>query len=272
MIAAVALIVLSVVTFDCRRPASDIGRATCRSADLTTAHVAVGVAYEGLLHSRAGASREHLIADQERWARNNHSLCVESVRRYTTRCVDTQIAVCLTERMSARTGRLLAMPSGAAYPFISEHLMLKFGLAARSAYRLFVSYPRFDLPGIDSGALNQQVEKAARERIEVDPFPRPGDDFPGPWLTEIRHDLRFPAPGLVAVLSSIYLQHDGSRPTTVSAGMLVDLRAGRREGVEIVFRSYEEGSGPNGARLVAIPYARLKDIIRRDGPLAEKAR
>ncbi|MBX3500049.1 MAG: hypothetical protein KF889_11430 [Alphaproteobacteria bacterium] len=128
--------------------------------------------------------------------------------------------------MSARTGRLLAMPSGAAYPFISEHLMLKFGLAVRSAYRLFVSYPQFDLPGVDSGVLNQQIEKAARERIQVDPFPRPGDDFPGPWLTEIRHDLRFPAPGLVAVLSSIYLQHDGLRPTNVSAGMLVDLRAG----------------------------------------------
>ncbi|MBX3500050.1 MAG: hypothetical protein KF889_11435 [Alphaproteobacteria bacterium] len=45
------MIVLSVVTsagaqaLDCRRPASEIDRATCRGADLMTARAAVGVAY-----------------------------------------------------------------------------------------------------------------------------------------------------------------------------------------------------------------------------------
>ena len=45
-----------------------------------------------------------------------------------------------------------------------------------------------------------------------------------------------------------------------------------RENVEIVFRYYEEGAGPTGPRLIAIPYTRLKDLIRGDGPLAEKTR
>lgn len=309
-------------TLDCQRPVSEIDRATCRSADLMTARGAVGVAYEGLLHSLSGAAREHLVADQERWARNNHSLCVESVRRFATARIDTQIAACLTERMSARTGRLLVTPAGNDYPFISEHLLLRFGLAARSAYRLFVFYPRFDMPGVDNRALNEDIERSARQRIDVEAFPRANDDFPGPWILEMRHDLRFPARGLVAIAYSIYSQLDGARPGNISVGMLADIRSGKdldiddiltegwqkpiaalcleemrrqpgdmpaearlvqllaepnrwlfgREGVEIVFRYYEDGAGPSGPRLVAIPYARLKDIIRRDGPLAEKAR
>lgn len=327
-IAAVALVLLSLAAptgaqaLDCRQPASDIDRATCRSADLMTARGAVGVAYEGLLHSLSGAAREHLIADQERWVRNNQSLCVESVRRFATARIDTQIAACLTERMSARTGRLLAMPAGAEYPFISEHLLLDFGLAARSAYRLFVSYPRFDPPDVDSRALNEQITQSARQRMDVRPLPRPGEDFPGPWLVEVRHDLRFPARGVAAVLSSDYSRLDWVPPRSVSLGMLVDVARGKelgiddifsdtwrqvvpalclaemrrqpgdipsearltemlaqpdrwlfgREGVEIVFRFYEEGAAPNGARLIAISYAQLKDVLRRDGPLAEKAR
>jgi uncharacterized protein len=308
---------------DCQRPGSDIDRATCRSADLMTARGMVSVAYEGLLHSLTGAAREHLVADQERWTRNNQSLCVESVRRFATARIDTQIAACLTERMSARNGRLLAMPAGDEYPFISEHLLLDFGLAAKSAYRLFAAYPQFDLPGVDSRALNKEIVEWARQRLDVKPFPRPGDDFPGPWLVEIRHDLRFPARGVAAVLSSDFSHLDWVPPRSVSLGMLVEIAKGKelaiddvfsdgwrrlipelcledmrrrpggsvpsearfvemlsepnrwlfgREGVEIVFRYYEAGSTGTGARLIAIPYARLRDIIRRDGPLAEKLR
>jgi len=287
-----------------------------------TAHGAVGVAYEGLLHTLSGAAREHLVADQARWVRNNQALCIESIRHFVGTRVDTQIAACLTERMSARTGRLLAMPAGGDYPFVSDHLMLKAGLAARSYSRLFAAHPRFDRPGVDSKALNERIDTSARERIEAGPFPTAGDDFPGPWLLEMRHDLRFPASGLVAIAYSIYSQLDGARPGNVSVGMLVDSRSGReldiddvliegwrktvatfcleemrrtpgatpsearllqmlaepdrwlfgREGVEIVFRYYEEGAGPSGPRLIAISYAKLKDVIRRDGPLAEKAR
>jgi hypothetical protein len=186
---------------------------------------------------------------------------------------------------------------------------------------LFVSYPRFDLPGVNSRALNEQITQRARQRMDVKPFPRPGDDFPGPWLVEVRHDLRFPARRVAAVLSSDYSQLDHVPPRSVSVGMLVDIATGKeltvddlftdgwrrvipaicqeemrrqpgsvpsearlaemllepnrwlfgREGVEIVFRFYEEGATGTGARLIAIPYSRLKDIIRRDGPLGEKA-
>jgi hypothetical protein len=308
-------------TLDCQRPASDIDRAICGSADLMTARGAVGVAYEGLLHSLTGAAREHLIADQERWVRANQSLCVETIRRFTGIRVDTQIAACLAERMSARAGRLLAMPAGDDYPFISDHLLLRAGLAARSSYRLFATFPRFDQPGIDNKALNEQIERSARERVDVEILPRANDDFAGPWVQEMRHDLRFPARGVAAVLYAVYSRLDGSRPANVSLGLLVDMKAGRaldiddvltegrqkpvaalcleelrkdpgdvprearlvemlaepdrwlfgREGVEIVFRGNEEGAGRSGPRLIAIPYTRLKDIIRRDGPLAEKA-
>jgi len=308
-------------TFDCQRPSSDIDRTICSSADLMTARGATGVAYEGLLHSLAGAAREHLIADQERWNRSNQSLCVESIRRFAVGRVDTQIAACLTERMSARTARLLAMPAGGDYPFISDHLMLKAGFTARSHHRLFAGYPRFDLPGVDTKALNGRIERAARERIDIGQLPRAGDDYAGPWRQEMRHDLRFPARGVVAIIYGIYSQLDGARPGNVSLGMLVDTRSGKeldvddvltegwekhvaalcieemrkqpgdvprearlvemlaepsrwlfgREGVELVFRANEEGTGRSGPRLIAIPYARLKDVIRRDGPLGEKA-
>jgi uncharacterized protein YecT (DUF1311 family) len=325
---AIALFLLSLTataqaqTLNCQQPDSDIDRATCRSADLMTARGSVGVAYEGLLHSLSGQAREHLIADQERWIRGSQSLCVESIRRFTTLRVDTQVAACLAERMSARTGRLLAMPSGGDYPFISDQLSLKAGLAARSTYRLFASYPRFDRPGIDNKALNQQIERSANERVGVGPFPTPGDSYPGPWRVEVRHDLRFPVRGVAAVLYSDFAQLDSVPPRSISLGMLVDLAAGKalgvddvftegwrqivpalcledmrrnpngvpgegrlvemlsepnrwlfgREGVEIVFRFYEEGATSTSARLVAIPYAKLKDVIRRDGPLADKAR
>ncbi len=324
---AIALFLLSLTataraqTLNCQQPDSDIDRATCRSADLMTARGSVNVAYEGLLHSLSGPARDHLIADQERWMRSNQSLCVESIRRFTTLRADTQVAGCLAERMSARTGRLLAMPSGGDYPFISEQLLLKAGLAARSTYRLFASYPRFDRPGVDSKALNEQIERSANERVGVGPFPRPGDSYPGPWRIEVRHDLRFPTRSVAAVLSSDYAQLDSVAPHNISLGMLVDVAAGKalgiddvftdgwrqvvpalcveemrrnaigtpsetrlvemlsqanrwlfgREGVEIVFRLNEEGATSSAARLVAIPYAKLKDVIRRDGPLAEKA-
>lgn len=327
-IAAVALLLPSLAasagaqTLDCQQPKSDIDRAICRNADLMTARGALGVAYEGLFHSLTGAARDHLVADQERWLRNNQTLCVASIRRITTARVDTQTAACLTERMAARTGRLLATPAGRDYPFVSEHLLVDFGLAARSAYRLFFSYPQFDLPGTDNRAVNQDVVRSARERMDVKPLPRAGDDFPGPWLLEGRHDLRFPVRGLVSVISSIYSQLDGARPMNVSVGRLVDVTSGKaldiddilndgwprrvaalcleemrrqpgdvppeariaemlaepdrwmfgRDNVEIVFRYYEEGSAPTGPRLIAIPYTRLKGIIRRDGPLADKAR
>ena len=325
---AIALLLLSLTAtaraqaLDCQHPVSDIDRATCRSADLMTARGAMSVAYEGLLHSLSGPAREHLIADQERWMRGNLSLCIESIRRFTTERPDTQAAACLTERMSARTGRLLAIPSGADYPFISEQLLLKAGLAARSTYRLFAAYPRFDRPGVDNKALNDRIERAASERIDVGPFPTRGDSYPGPWRVEIRHDLRFPTRNVAAVLSSAYSQLDAVPPRSISLGMLVDIAAGKalgvddvftdgwrqvvpalcleeirrspndlpsearlvqmllepnrwlfgRESVEIVFRFYEEGATSTSARLIAIPYAKLKDVIRRDGPLAEKAR
>lgn len=327
-VAAFASLLLSLtatapaLALDCQRPASDIDRAICRSADLMTAHGAVGVAYEGLLHSLAGAAREHLVADQRRWASLNQKLCIESIRFFVRERVDTQIAACLTERMSARNARLLATPAGADYPFISDHLMLKAGPAARSYFRLFASHPRFDQPGVDNKQLNERIERVARERIDVGPFPTPGDSFPGPWRVEVRHDLRFPARGLVAVLSSDYSQTDEVPPRSISLGMLVDIAAGKalgvddlftdgwrqlvpalcleeirrnpagvpsqdkllemlaepnrwlfgRDSVEIVFRYFEEGATGTGARLVAIPYAKLGDIIRRDGPLADKAR
>jgi hypothetical protein len=325
---AIALLLLSLTTtaraqtLECQQPVSEIDRATCRSADLMTARGSMSVAYEGLLHSLSGPAREHLIADQERWVRSNQSLCVESIRRFASDRPDTQVAACLTERMSARTGRLLAIPSGSDYPFISEQILLKAGLAARSIYRLFASYPRFDRPGIDNKALNDRIERAASERIDVGPFPTRGDSYPGPWRVEIRHDLRFPTRTVVAVLSSDYSQLDAVPPRSISLGMLVDVAAGKalgvddvftdawrqvvpalcledmrrspnglpsearlvqmlsepnrwlfgREGVEIVFRFYEEGATSTSARLIAIPYAKLKDVIRRDGPLAEKAR
>ncbi len=324
---AIALLLLSPTataraqTLDCQQPVSDIDRATCRSADLMTARGSMNVAYEGLLHSLSGPAREHLIADQERWMRGNQSLCVESIRRFTTLRVDTQVAACLAERMSARTGRLLATPSGGDYPFISEQLLLKAGLAARSTYRLFASYPRFDRPGVDNKALNEQIERSAHERVDVGPFPTRGDSYPGPWRVEVRHDLRFPVRSVAAVLFSAYAQLDAVPPRSISLGMLVDFAAGKalriddvftdawrqvvpalcleeirrnpngvpsearlvemlsepdrwlfgREGVEIVFRFYEEGATSTSARLVAIPYPKLKDVIRRDGPLAEKA-
>jgi len=327
-IAAIASLLLSLATtaggqaLDCQRTASDVDRAICRSADLVTGHGSVGVAYEGLLRSLSGAGREHLVADQKRWARNNQALCVDSIRLFDASPVDTRVAACLTGRMVARTGRLVAMPSGADYPFISDHLMLKAGLAARSYYRLFATHPGFDLPGVDNKALNDQIERSARAGVEAGPFPAAGDDFRGPWVYEKRHDLRFPARGVVAVIYGVYSQLDGSRPTSVSVGMLTDIRSGKelnidevlmegwqqsvaalclaemrkrpgdvpsetrliqmlaepnrwlfgRESVEIVFRYHEDGAGPSGPRLVAISYARLKDIIRRDGPLGEKAR
>ena len=323
---AVALLLLPMSTaaqaLDCQHPGSDIDRVICHSADLMTARASVGVAYESLLSSLSGPARVHLIADQERWARGNQALCVDSIQRFTTAHVETQVAACLVDRMSARSGRLMAMPSGDAYPFISEQLMLKAGLAGGSIYRQFASYPRFDRPGVDNNALNQQIERSMRERIDVGPFPTPGDSYPGPWRVEIRHDLRFPATGVAAVLSSAYSQLDAVPPRSISLGMLVDVAAGKalgiddvftdgwrqvvaalcledmrrtpnsvpdearlvamlsqpdrwlfgRAGVEIVFRFNEEGATGTGARLVAIPYAKLKDVIRRDGPLAEKAR
>ena len=296
---AIALLLLSLTataraqTLECQQPVSEIDRVICRSADLMTARGSVGVAYEGLLHSLSGPARDHLIADQERWTRGNQSLCIEAIRRFATGRADTQIAACLAERMSAR-----------------------------STYRLFAAYPRFDLPGVDSKALNQQIERAAGERVDVGPLPRAGDSYPGPWRVEIRHDLRFPVRGVAAVLSSDYSQLDAVPPRSISLGMLVDVVAGKalgiddvftdgwrqivpalcleemrrnpngvpsearlvemlsepnrwlfgREGVEIVFRFYEEGANSTSARLIAIPYAKLKDVIRRDGPLAAKAR
>lgn len=306
---------------DCQRPASEVHRAICRNADLMTAHGAVGAAYDGLLRSLSGAAHAHLVADQTRWARNNQALCIDSIRLFDATRVDTRTAACLTGRMVARTGRLVAMPAGADYPFISDHLVLKAGLAARSYYRLFATHPRFDRPGTDNKALNDEIERSVREGLEVGPFPADGDDFRGPWVYEKRHDLRFAARGVVSVIFGIYSQLDGARPMSVSIGMLADIRSGkeltiddvlmegwqrpvaalcleemrkqpgdvpsearliqmlaepnrwlfRRESVEIVFRYYEEGAGPSGPRLIAIPYARLNDIIRRDGPLGEKA-
>jgi hypothetical protein len=324
---AIALLLLSLTataraqTLECQQPASEIDRVTCRSADLMTVRGSVGVAYDGLLHSLSGPAREHLIADQERWTRGNQALCIESINRFATGRTDTQVAACLAERMSARNGRLLAILAGADYPFISEQLLVKAGLAARNTFRLFASYPRFDLPGVDSKALNEKIERSASERVDVGPLPRAGDSYAGPWKVEIRHDLRFPTRRVAAVQSSDYSQLDSVPPRSISLGMLVDVAAGKalsiddvftdgwrrvvpalcledmrrnpyglpsearlvemlsepnrwlfgREGVEIVFRLNEEGATSNTARLVAIPYAKLKDIIRSDGPLAQKA-
>jgi len=325
---AIALLLLSLTTtaraqtLNCQQPDSDIDRATCRSSGLMTVRSSVGVSYEGLLSTLSGPAREHLVADQERWTRGNQSLCIESINRFATGRTDTQVAACLAERMSARNGRLRAIPSGADYPFISEQLLLKAGLAARSTYRLFAAYPRFDRPGVDSKALNERIERSANERVGVGPFPTPGDSYPGPWRVELRHDLRFPTRTVAAVLTSDYSQLDAVPPRSISLGMLVDVAAGKalgiddvftdgwrqvvpalcleeirrspnsipsdakllemlsepnrwlfgREGVEIVFRFYEEGATSTSARLIAIPYAKLKDIIRGDGALASKAR
>jgi uncharacterized protein len=215
---------------DCAKTATAIERAVCSNAALLAAERKMVATYAALAGSLAGAAKDHLAADQARWLANRNSVCVGEA---------AEIEDCLESRYRERTALLDWLAEG-AYPFISEHAIVRIGKARGIPYTIDASYPQFDGTSADFGAVNREIAATTGEAAErVVPGPdadNGGGNYNGPaWGYEQAYTLHRPGPNAITVYFRYDSYEGGTHGIVGVTALLVDLRTGRAVGPEGVF-------------------------------------
>lgn len=302
-------------SFDCGKASTPVERTICKSSELAKADRDVAAAYAALAVKLSGAAKDHLVKDQQRWAGNrNHA------------CTGEDAATCLKSRYENRLALLKELGAG-AYPFVVEQAIVRAGKVKATRYRIDASYPQFDGPNVNFGALNAKFANTVKEAAgEAVPSADIGDDVDQTWSYEQSFAIYRPGPSTISVEVSFYAFTGGAHGNGSTYAVLVDLRTGRElkpesafaaggewlravtaivaadlkkqfverpgfddalepaklaelmadpgrylfkaDGLEIIFNQYDVGPYAAGTYQVAIPYSRLRSIIRADGPIA----
>lgn len=286
---------------DCTKATTAIERTICGSAGLSAADAKMAVAYAALAGPLGVMAKDHLAADQARWAVNRDSACIGE---------PAEIEECLETRYRERTVRLEWLADG-TYPFVSEQAIVKTGKARGIPYVIDASYPQFDGTGADFGAVNREIATMTGEAAErVIPGPdadNGGGNYNGPtWGYEQAYTLHRPGPNAITVYFRYDSYEGGTHSIVGVTALLVDLRTGRVVGPESVFLpnsnwlreitrivgagikapnlsdmlkqprryvfledhlelSFDQDEG--GPYTVEIPYDRLRSLLRADGPV-----
>jgi len=215
--------------FDCSRAATPIERAICGNAELAAADRAMMVDYASLTAKLDPQGRAHLEADQARWLRNRERACAGEAE---------DAEECLAARYRDRAGRLKLLADG-AYPFVSEHAIVRAGVARGIPYSVDASYPQFDGTSADFDAVNRQLAAAASQAAER-AVPRAGADAGEAqaglaWRYDQAFSLYRPSDRAISAVVVFESDDGGAEAVVGQTSLLVDLRTGRVAGPRDVF-------------------------------------
>lgn len=289
------------VRLDCRKATTSIERTVCGNASLSAADARMAAAYAALSGRLGGTAKDHLAADQARWAATRDRACTGE---------PAEVEDCLETRYREHTARLEWLAEG-PYPFISEHAIVRTGKARGIPYVIDASYPQFDGVGADFSAVNREITTTTGEAAErVIPgldADNGGGNYTGPaWGYEQAYTLHRPGPNAITVYFRYDSYEGGTQGIVGVTALLVDLRTGRAVGPDGVFLpnsnwlreitrivsadvkatnlsdllkqprryvfledrlelSFTQHEG--GPYTVEIPYDRLRPLLRADGPV-----
>ena len=205
-------------SFDCAMASTPVERAICRNDKLADADRDLSSTYGALIDRLAGPAKEHLIKDQVRWLDDRVKACTGEI---------AAVVRCLALRYTQRLATLKAAGEG-AYPFVSEHDLLKSGKVKSVDYAIDARYPQFDGPDADFSAVNKVFANQAREgATNATPGPDVGGEREQIWTYEQGFELHRPGLHGLSVATSFYSFTGGAHGSSGVNATLVDLRTGR---------------------------------------------
>ncbi|MBS0527119.1 MAG: DUF3298 domain-containing protein [Proteobacteria bacterium] len=205
-------------SFDCAKASTPVEHAICRNDKLAAADRDLAATYSALLARLGGAARAHLIDDQARWLDDRAQACIGEI---------AAIARCLTLRYTQRSATLKAAGEG-AYPFVSEHDLIRRGKVKSVSYEIDARYPRFDGTDADFSVVNKLFARQAREGVQ-DATPKRDIDSEREQIWTYEQGFELHRPGLygLSVAVSFYIFTGGAHGSSGVSATLVDLRTGR---------------------------------------------
>jgi len=212
---------------DCAKATTAAAKATCVQNGQSAADTAVTPAYDHLAQTLPAPARNHLRTDQESWRAAHNRVCATETVGSVTGDNPLDRQECILSRTHRRTAWLRALPTGADYPYISEHARTDSGSVPGIRYAFSAIYPRFDRPGVDYNQVNAWLATAANAMFEK---PDPGDAIAGRtqhWSREFDYTLTFATPRLVTVIGTRNVYLGGAHPVGGLATLMVDIASGR---------------------------------------------
>jgi uncharacterized protein len=214
-------------SFDCAMASTPVERAICRNDKLADADRDLSSVYGALIDRLAGPAKEHLIKDQVRWIDDRAKACTGE---------GAAVVRCLALRYTQRLATLKASGEG-AYPFVSEHDLIKSGKVKSVDYGIDARYPQFDGPDADFTAVNKAFAAQAREGADnTTPGPDVGGEREQIWTYEQGFELHRPGLHGLSVATSFYSFTGGAHGSSGLSATLVDLRTGRSVAPADVFQ------------------------------------
>jgi len=241
---------------DCTKATTAAAKVACVQSRQSAADIAVTAAYDRLAQTLAAPARDHLRTDQEAWRAAHNRVCAAETVDSVTGNAPLNRQECTVSRTLWRTEWLRTLPTGADYPFISEHARTDSGSVPGIRYAFSAIYPRFDRPGVDYNQANAWLATAANEMFEK---PGPRDSIAGQtqrWSREFDYTLTFATPRLVTVIGARNVYLGGAHPVSGLTPLMVDITSGRVIGPQDLFVAGFE------AKILPIVQADLRQQFR----------
>jgi len=128
------------------------------------------------------------------------------------------------------------MPGGADYPFVGERRLIERGTRGRIPYEIMVSYPVFELSGVDYVRPNAALKGWVDELAGVMRPPADGSVTPGVgWYFEGGHVVHVVARRLSTVQVQGVMYSGGAHSNTERVAWHVDLPTGRLLSLDDIF-------------------------------------
>ena len=215
-------------SFDCAKASNAIERTICKDPELAKVDRAMAVAYAALVGRLAGAAKDELVKDQNRWVGVRDRACTGD---------DATIARCLKQRYADRTDTLQALAEGAAYPFVSEQLLAKRGTFGKITWSYAIAYPRFDGKTADFSAVNAAFANAAKNAAaDAQPTADSASGYDEEWTCEQSFRLYRPGTNTVTVAVQFWSYSGGAHGNAATNCTLVDLSTGKTVGLDVMFK------------------------------------
>ena len=211
-------------SFECAKASTPVERTICKNSELAKADRDVATVYAALSARLSGAAKDHLVKDQQRWVGNRNRACTGE-----------DASACLKSRYESRLALLKEFGNG-AYPFVSEHAIVRAGKVKATSYRIDASYPQFDGPTVNFSGINARFANTTAEAAgQAVPAGDIGEDLNQTWSYEQSFAIHRPSPVTISVEVSLYSYTGGAHGNGSTYAVLVDVRGGRELKPNAVF-------------------------------------
>jgi len=213
--------------FDCAKATTAVEKIICGNPEAATADRKMADAYRQRLESLTDlAARDHLQRDQVVWLADRQRMCAGQQ--------GDEAATCQRDLAEQRMDWLVALPAGADYPFIADRRLMEEGRRGGTPYRIAVSYPVFERPGVDYARANAAIKGwADKFAAQMRPSPQGDNGMPGVgWFFESGHVVQIVRSRLATVDADWMSYGGGAHPNSGRTAWHVELTTGRLLGLD----------------------------------------